>query len=195
MRSNNIAWLLTLFIVLLGLGLVLINECAYGGAMGSVYRSCDCAGYEWELYDRTEADGPRKTICIGVIQSTECYQYLNGPVEECDFATRVTVKTDKQEYVVGEDIEIVIINNLNNPIRYNGFCSMHLCQQIGEEWICEMKECYHETVVIESGTSVETITQVNTLAATRYKFRFEYQTMTGNTLYTIHSNDFTVRPE
>ena len=47
---------------MVGLGcLLLINECASGGAMAGVYQDCQCRGYEVEMFDRTEADGPRKT--------------------------------------------------------------------------------------------------------------------------------------
>lgn len=61
--------ILVLLPVLLGLGLSLIRVCADGGAMGSAYRTCNCRGIEWQLYDRTAADGPRRTLCFGIMQS------------------------------------------------------------------------------------------------------------------------------
>ena len=64
---------------LLGLLPLWVNECAYSGGMGAAYKSCDCLGIEWELYDRTAADGPRKTLCIGIVRSRECYQTMGGP--------------------------------------------------------------------------------------------------------------------
>jgi hypothetical protein len=63
--------------------LFLIRTCADGGAMGSAYRTCDCQGYEWQLYDRTPADGPRKTLCIGIVQSVTCLQTMGGPEIPC----------------------------------------------------------------------------------------------------------------
>ena len=64
-------------------GFLLVRECAYGGGMGAAYKTCECLGIEWELYDSRPADGPRKTICIGIIQSTTCYRLESGPVIEC----------------------------------------------------------------------------------------------------------------
>lgn len=84
MRLKNIAMLLLIGLILLILGFLFSGECSYGGGMGATYKSCDCLGIEWELYDRTAADGPRKTICIGIVQSTECYQYIGGPKVDCN---------------------------------------------------------------------------------------------------------------
>ncbi len=83
MRSKKIVILILTIVVFIAVGLLLINECAYGGGMGASYRRCDCLGTEWELYDQTAADGPRKTVCIGIVQSTQCYQYIDGPRIEC----------------------------------------------------------------------------------------------------------------
>jgi hypothetical protein len=74
--------LLALFILLI-LGFWLMGECAYTAGMGASYQTCDCLGLEWVVADRTAADGPRKTICIGIIRSYDCYQTLYGPKIEC----------------------------------------------------------------------------------------------------------------
>jgi len=66
-----------------GIALLLVRECAYGGGMGAAYKTCQCAGYEWELYDRTPADGPRKTLCIGIIKSVTCRKFMGGPEVPC----------------------------------------------------------------------------------------------------------------
>jgi hypothetical protein len=63
---------------------VINNECAYGGGMGAAYKDCDCWGSEVQLLDQTQADGPRKTICIGVITKTTCYEYMGGPERPCE---------------------------------------------------------------------------------------------------------------
>lgn len=81
-RVTPIAGLL-LLPVLLGLGLFLVRVCADGGAMGSAYRTCHCRGIEWHLYDRTAADGPRRTLCFGILRSRTCYQFREGPAVSC----------------------------------------------------------------------------------------------------------------
>ena len=70
-------------VVVAGLGLLFVHSCAYGSGMGAAYRTCQCRGYEWELYDRTPADGPRKTLCIGMVESTTCHQFMGGPEIPC----------------------------------------------------------------------------------------------------------------
>ena len=64
-------------------GFLLVRECAYGGGMGAAYKTCECLGIEWELYDSRPADGPRKTICIGIVQSRTCHRFDGGPAIEC----------------------------------------------------------------------------------------------------------------
>jgi hypothetical protein len=69
--------------VALGLGLATIRVCVDGGAMAAAYRTCECRGWEWTLYDRTAADGPRRTLCLGWVQSRTCYQFRSGPPVPC----------------------------------------------------------------------------------------------------------------
>jgi hypothetical protein len=69
--------------VLLGAGMLLVNRCADGGAMASRYQTCDCRGIEWVRYDRTAADGPRRTICLGLAASTTCHRSRSGEVVSC----------------------------------------------------------------------------------------------------------------
>ena len=64
-------------------GFAFVRVCADGGAMASAYRTCDCRGLEWQIYDRTAADGPRRTLCIGYLRSHTCYQFRTGPVVDC----------------------------------------------------------------------------------------------------------------
>ena len=79
MNSTPLKTILITAFALTALALLLVRTCAYGGGMGAAYRTCDCTGYEWELYDRTPSDGPRKTLCIGIVQSVTCFQSLGGP--------------------------------------------------------------------------------------------------------------------
>ncbi len=73
----------SLAIVIVVLALALIRRCADGGAMAGVYQSCDCRGFEWQQYDRTAADGPRRTFCLGLVRSRTCYQFRSGPETPC----------------------------------------------------------------------------------------------------------------
>jgi hypothetical protein len=195
MRSIETIKLLLIILIPIVLGLLLIHECSFAGGMGAAAKNCDCAGYEGLLYDRTASDGPRKTICIGIVRSTECYQYLGGPTEECNFSSMVTLRTDKQLYGVGEIIELEVTNGLDSPIRYYDICSLHLCQYHRDEWFCEIKDCDASMIVIEAGRSIELKDQAMDLVETRFKYRFEYQTLLDDTLYTIESNEFTIQQE
>jgi hypothetical protein len=62
---------------------LLYHECADGGAMASVYRTCTCNGIERVLSDQTAADGPRRSVCLGWVTSRSCYRYREGPQIEC----------------------------------------------------------------------------------------------------------------
>ena len=83
MRSKKIVIPLVIILVLVAFGLNFINECTFGGGMAAAYKSCDCLGKEYQLYDQTAADGPRKTLCLGIIRSTSCYSFLEGPEINC----------------------------------------------------------------------------------------------------------------
>ena len=62
---------------------LLVSECAYGGGMGARYKTCECLGVERELYDTRPADGPHRTVCVGLVRSRTCYRMTGGPVVEC----------------------------------------------------------------------------------------------------------------
>jgi hypothetical protein len=192
MPAKKVVIFLFIVSILVTVGLLLVNECAYGGGMGAAYQSCDCLGFEWELYDRTAADGPRKTLCMGIVRFKECYQYMGGPTVECDRGSRLTIETDKQVYEVGEEITITIVNDLSSSISYYGFCSLYLCQYVESDWLCEMKECHSSTVVLETGNSRETKTQAQDRFGAKLKYRLDYQIASEGTLYTAHSNEFTI---
>jgi hypothetical protein len=195
MQSMKTIKILLVILIPLVLGLLLIHECSFAGGMGAAAKTCECVGHEWLLYDRTASDGPRKTICIGMVRATECHQYLGGPTEECNFSSKVTLRTDKQSYEVGENIELVVTNRLNSPIRYYDVCSLHFCQYHRDEWFCEIEDCYASMIVIEAGSSIELKDQAKGLVETRSKYRFEYQTFFDDTIYTIDSNEFAIKQE
>ena len=60
-----------------------IRVCSYGGGMAAAYTECKCRGFEWLLYDHTPADGPRKSLCIGIVVSRRCLQFMGGPEVDC----------------------------------------------------------------------------------------------------------------
>jgi hypothetical protein len=63
--------------------LLLVRECSVGGGMGGRDLTCRCAGLEWTLYDRRAADGPRQSVCVGVVLSRTCYRVSGGPIVDC----------------------------------------------------------------------------------------------------------------
>jgi len=83
MHKRRVAVLVLLVPVGIGLAMLLIGVCADGGAMGAAYQRCGCFGVEWQVYDRTSADGPRRTLCFGVRRSRTCYQFMEGPSVPC----------------------------------------------------------------------------------------------------------------
>ena len=62
---------------------LLVSECAYGGGMAARYKTCECLGVERALYDARPADGPHKTLCVGIVRSRTCYRMTGGPIVEC----------------------------------------------------------------------------------------------------------------
>lgn len=62
---------------------LLVSECAYGGGMAARYKTCECLGVERELYDARPADGPHRTVCVGIVRSRTCYRMTGGPIVEC----------------------------------------------------------------------------------------------------------------
>ena len=83
MASRKVVWVVVILVILIGIGAILVNECSYFGGMGASMTACTCSGRELLLYDRTANDGPRKTICLGIVRSVDCYQGPGGPRIVC----------------------------------------------------------------------------------------------------------------
>jgi hypothetical protein len=66
------------------LALLFHRECGYGGGMPGWYRDCECRGIERLDYDQTEADGRRRTTCLGLVSARTCHLYIDGPQTPCD---------------------------------------------------------------------------------------------------------------
>jgi hypothetical protein len=60
-----------------------VHECANGGAMAGRYQTCVCRGIERLDFDATEADGPRRTVCLGIVTARTCYASRGGPEAPC----------------------------------------------------------------------------------------------------------------
>ena len=194
MRARRAFIPLSILLLLAGLGLLTVHECAHGGGMGAAYSDCDCLGWEWEWYDRTAADGQRKTLCIGIVQARACYAYIGGPAVPCEPEAQVTVRTDRRAYAIGDDITVTVENPLTSPIGYDDFCSLHLCRYLEWDWRCETKECHGPTVVVEPGSSVAVPTQERYAAGARMRYRLDYQIASDGMPHTAYSNEFTVEP-
>ena len=81
---RRIAKLLVLAVAFGAVWLLVHHECASGGAMGGLYRTCSCRGVEKVDFDRTAADGPFRTVCVGWVESRTCYQSRGGPEIPCE---------------------------------------------------------------------------------------------------------------
>jgi hypothetical protein len=77
------ALLVAAILIALLLGFLFVHDCSSVGGMGWSVVVCDCAGYEWLLYDRTEADGPKRSLCFGRLEDRQCFQYVDGPRIDC----------------------------------------------------------------------------------------------------------------
>jgi hypothetical protein len=195
MRVKRVVLAVFIVLILAGLGRLFVNECTSGGGMGAAYKSCECSGIEWELYDRTAADRPRKTLCVGIVRSRACYQYTGGPQMACDGDPQVIVKTDKAVYALEEDIAIAIENHLSEPISYDDPCSLTLCHLLGGDWLCEMEECHSPTVMMEAGSTAVTRMQVGESARAKLRYRLDYRASSEGILYTVYSNEFALEPK
>ena len=140
-------------------------------------------------------------LVIGIVLASGCI-FSNRRSEEPEETpavsgmvdgSQLSVKTDKEVYGVGEEITITITNNLSRPIRYIDVCSLRPCHYLEDGWFCEMTDCHGAMMVIEPGSSKEVHDRTRSLVETRLRYEFEYQIVPEDTLYTAHSNEFTIR--
>lgn len=105
---------------------------------------------------------------------------------------QVSVRTDRQRYAPADPISVTTENSLNGSIRYMDGCSLHLCHYVGDEWLCEMKECHSPTIVLEPGGSVEVRHQASDAAGSSLRYRLDYQVIPHDAPATAYSNEFTI---
>jgi hypothetical protein len=84
MTRPRLALLVIVALALLTAVFVLNRECGYGGGMPGWYRDCHCIGTERVDYDHTQADGKRRTTCLGVVVARSCHAYRGGPAVSCN---------------------------------------------------------------------------------------------------------------
>jgi hypothetical protein len=113
-------------------------------------------------------------------------------------APQVDIKTDKDLYRQAESLLISIENNSSNPIQFTEFCSLHLCIQSGDDWICEEHECDGPMIRLEPGSRYELLEEARSLLPgnkseqiSRYKL--DYQIISEDPYYFGYSNDFSIQ--
>ncbi len=105
---------------------------------------------------------------------------------------RVSIRTDRWQYAPLDPIFVTVENSLNRSIRYMDGCSLHLCHYLGDEWLCEMKECYSPTIVLDPGDSEEVRQHASDAVGTSLRYRLDYQVIPQDAPATAYSNEFTI---
>jgi hypothetical protein len=105
---------------------------------------------------------------------------------------QVIASTDKQSYFSHEEITIHVINALLEDIEYDGSCSLSLCQQSEGDWICEMKECDGEEIILKAGDSIRFQGLPPDQVDVSLRYRFEYYVIPTRMLSVANSNIFTI---
>ena len=113
-------------------------------------------------------------------------------------APQIIVNTDRGQYKQGESIVVKIENNSPNPIHFLEVCSLHLCFESGEDWICEERECDGPMTVLEPSSHLKILQEVRSIdlsAATdiRSRYKLDYQIVSEDPFYFAHSNEFIVQ--
>jgi hypothetical protein len=125
------------------------------------------------------------------------FMATNGYCGETE--ARVTLKTDKNEYAVGERITVTITNNSAKPIHHHDICAITLCEHGERSWHCSEKDCYSSRKTLAPGDFIKFRYKVNApykkgaLGIQRYKF--EYYEDAAPEIKTIYSNEFTVKDQ
>jgi hypothetical protein len=83
LKPKTQVWLFAAALFALIAVMLFTRACSTGGAMGGWYQECTCRGAEKVVRDLTPADGPRYTICVGIVESKRCYRSRGGPEIPC----------------------------------------------------------------------------------------------------------------
>ncbi|MBP9854620.1 MAG: hypothetical protein KBD53_07125 [Candidatus Omnitrophica bacterium] len=104
----------------------------------------------------------------------------------------VIVRTDKIQYKTGDDVIVMIKNELKEPISFLGMCSIKDCTKKSDEWQCDDKPCDAPEDVLVPGEKRDFRIQVVGLFVGDMKYKFEYKTSILEKDQTTYSNDFFV---
>ncbi len=104
----------------------------------------------------------------------------------------VVVKTDKGRYKLGDTITVSITNNLNEPVYFEGLCSINNCEQFQGEWRCEQLECDAPEEILSSDQTKEYRIKVLGLLAGNMRYKLDYRTAILEKSRSTYSNDFFV---
>jgi len=73
--------LLCIFIVL---SIFFIHPCDHLTGWGrGTQTTCECTGIKWLYENKLPVDGDNKSVCIGTVKSTQCFQYQGSEKIDC----------------------------------------------------------------------------------------------------------------
>lgn len=155
-----------------------------------------CAGGERSKILLTPDANPPSTMAIQ--EEPPASESRTESTPSTIVAPQINVKTDSELYKQGESIIVTIENNSANPIQFIENCSLNLCFESGENWICEERECDGPVTVLEPGTQLDIMQEAKSIslaAATdiRSRYKLDYQVISEDPFYFGHSNEFTVQ--
>ncbi len=156
----------------------------------------DCVGDERSKILLTPDDNPPSSVAVQ--GETTASNSLVEPTPIAIDAPQIIVKTDSGLYKQGETIVVAIENNISNPIHFLEICSLHLCFESGEEWICVERECDGPMTILKPGSQLEILQEARSIdlpASTdiRSRYKLDYQIVTEDPFFFAHSNEFVIQ--
>jgi hypothetical protein len=155
-----------------------------------------CVGDERGKMLLTPDDNPPSTVAVqGELTALNS---LIEPTPTAIDAPQIFVKTDSGLYKQGESIVVTIENNMSKPIHFLEICSLHLCFESGEDWICEERECDASMTILEPDSQLEILQEARSIdlpASTdiRSRYKLDYQIVSEDPFYFAHSNEFAIQ--
>lgn len=121
----------------------------------------------------------------------------NVPALPAD-APRVSVETDREAYHEGESLFVTIGNHSSRPVQFALPCGLHLCRQMGDDWVCVEQECDGPPTVLDPGQELALSQEARPLGRERqageqaYRYKLDYQAAGEPPFFFAHSNAFTI---
>jgi hypothetical protein len=140
--------------------------------------------------DLSSTSGPVQTEPPASSSLDESTPTTDGP--------QIHVKTDSEIYKEGESIIVTIENNSPNPIHFIENCSLNMCFESGEDWICVERECDGPMIILEPGNRREILQEAQPInpGATieaRSRYKLGYQILSEDPFYFAPSDEFSVQ--